>query len=449
MHNTSNASLNQQLSQYVFRSILSTVGASIYVLADSYFVAQKMGVLGIAVMNLSMPLFNVMDGLGFLLGMGGGTLFTIYQIQDRKRSAKTYTQTVIVGLTIGLVFTLLGILCAPQISHLLGADPTTFKMTFQYVQIVLLFGPGFIFNNLLLGFIRNDHGTKTAMFAMTISSLANIFLDWLFILRLNLGMIGAGLATSFSPIISILIIMTHFQKKENHLKLVNHPFILSDLRQTFSIGLPSFLTEMSTGFGIFIYNWVFLKVSGNNAVAAYGIAANVLLVALALFTGVAQGVQPIVSQEYAHRNFKTIKHGLHFGLIIAELLGIICLVFVCFNSRLIIEFFNAASNFKVIALANSGMKILLISLLFSSLNVVFNIFFSAINNSYISIAMVILRGYILPLILVPLSAKIYGINGVWLSLTVIEGITSIVELITWRAHSKKMISHLNKKTDMQ
>ena len=109
MSETSNTPLNHQLSQYVFRSILSTVGASIYVLADSFFVAQKMGVLGVAVMNLSMPLFNVMDGLGFLLGMGGGTLFTIYQIQNRKRSAKTYTQTVIMGLIIGLVFTLLGI----------------------------------------------------------------------------------------------------------------------------------------------------------------------------------------------------------------------------------------------------------------------------------------------------------------------------------------------------
>lgn len=438
MSETSNASLNHQLSQYVFRSILSTVGASIYVLADSFFVAQKMGVLGVAVMNLSMPLFNVMDGLGFLLGMGGGTLFTIYQIQDRKRSAKTYTQTVIVGLIIGLVFTLLGILYAPQISHLLGADQTTFKMTFQYVQTVLLFGPGFIFNNLLLGFIRNDHGIKTAMFAMTISSLANIFFDWLLILQLNMGMVGAGLATSFSPIISILIILTHFQKKENHLKLVSHPFILNDLRQTFSIGLPSFLTEMSTGVGIFIYNWVFLKVSDNNAVAAYGIAANVLLVALALFTGVAQGIQPIVSQEYAHRNFKTIKHGLHFGLIIAELLGIACLTFVCFNSHLIIDFFNAASNFKVIVLANSGMKLLLISLLFSSLNVVFNIFFSAINNSYISIAMVILRGYILPLIIVRLSAKLAGIKGVWVSLTVIELITLIIELIAWAIVKSKM-----------
>ena len=276
------------------------------------------------------------------------------------------------------------------------------------------------------------------MFAMTISSLANIFFDWLFILQLNMGMIGAGLATSFSPIISILIILTHFQKKENHLKLVSHPFILNDLRQTFSIGLPSFLTEMSTGVGIFIYNWVFLKVSGNNAVAAYGIAANVLLVALALFTGVAQGIQPIVSQEYAHRNFKTIKHGLHFGLIIAELLGIACLTFVCFNSHLIIDFFNAASNFKVIVLANSGMKLLLISLLFSSLNVVFNIFFSAINNSYISIAMVILRGYILPLIIVGLSAKLAGIKGVWVSLTVIELITLIIELIAWAIVKSKM-----------
>lgn len=431
MSDTSDASLNYQLSQYVFRSILSTIGASIYVLADSFFVAQKMGVLGIAVMNLSMPLFNMMDGLGFLLGMGGGTLFTIYQIQDRKRSAKIYTQTVVIGLIVGLTFTLLGILYASQISHLLGADSTTFKLTFQYIQIVLLFGPGFIFNNLLLGFVRNDHGTKTAMFAMTISSIANIFFDWLFILQLNMGMIGAGLATSFSPIISILIIMTHFRKKENHLKLVNQPFILTDLQQTFSIGLPSFLTEMSTGFGIFIYNWIFLKVSGNSAVAAYGIAANVLLVALALFTGVAQGIQPIISQEYAQRNFKSIKHGLHFGLIIAELLGIICWAFVCFNSNIIIDFFNASSNFKVISLANSGMKLLLISLLFSSLNVVFNIFFSAINNSHISIAMVILRGYILPLIIVALSAKIAGVTGVWLSLTIIELLTFIFELITW------------------
>ena len=118
--------------------------------------------------------------------------------------------------------------------------------------------------------------------------------------------------------------------------------------------------------------------------------------------------------------------------------GIVCLAFVCFNSHLIIDFFNAASNFKVISLANSGMKLLLISLLFSSLNVVFNIFFSAISNSYISIAMVILRGYIFPLVIVALSAKLAGIQGVWLILTVIELVTFIIELIAWTIVKGKM-----------
>lgn len=438
MTSSSTPTLSQQLSQYVFRGILSTVGESIYVLADSFFVAQKLSVLGVTAMNLSMPLFNIMDGLGFLLGMGGGTLFTIYQIKNPKRSTKIYTQTLFVGIILGLLFTLLGIFAAPQISHLLGADSTTFKITLQYVRTVLLFGPFFILSNLLLGFIRNDNGTQNAMFAMTLSSLANIFLDWLLIIKLNMGMIGAGLATSISPIICILIMLYHFNKKDNHLKFVSHPFIFEDLKKTFSIGLPSFLTEMSNGFGIFIFNWVFLKVGGNDAVAAYGIATNVLLVALALFTGVAQGVQPIASQRYAHKNFNEIKFSLRFGLIVAEILGILGLTFVSFNGNAIISFFNSASNLHVVALANSGMKLLMISLLFSSLNVVFNIFFSAINNSHVSIALVILRGYVLPLIIVTIAAKFFGINGVWLSLAVIEGFTLMIELITWSITRKKL-----------
>ena len=44
MSETSNTSLNHQLSQYVFRSILSTVGASIYVLADSFFSTKSQAI---------------------------------------------------------------------------------------------------------------------------------------------------------------------------------------------------------------------------------------------------------------------------------------------------------------------------------------------------------------------------------------------------------------------
>lgn len=423
-------SLSRQLSKYVFRGILSTVGASIYVLADSYFVAKSIGVLGVAVMNLSMPLFNIMEGLGLLLGMGGGTLFTIYHIKNPKKSKQVYTSTLIIGIILGLLFTLCGIFGATTISHLLGADSTTLSYTLKYVKIILFFGPFFVLNNLFLGFLRNDNGTKIAMFAMIFSSLTNIFLDWLFIIQLNWGMYGAGLATSISPFISILITMFHFKSNQNHLKITKTKFDFSIISKLFTIGLPSFLTEMSTGFGIFIYNWIFLKISGNDAVAAYGIAANVLIVALALFTGVAQGIQPIVSHHYAKKDLKSIQSGLKYGLITAEILGIGCYLFVYSNSELVINFFNATTSPHVVAMAVTGLHILLLSLIFSSLNVIFNIFFSAINNSRISIIMVIIRGYILPVIVILVSATL-GINVVWMSLLIIEFISLVFELFTW------------------
>ena len=432
------AKLSKQLSQYVFRGILSTVGASIYVLADSFFVAKSIGVLGVAVMNLTMPLFNIMEGLGLLLGMGGGTLFTIYHIKHQEKARSIFTQTFIIGLLLGLFFTLCGIFFAPFIAHLLGADTTTFSYTLEYVRIVLLFGPFFVFNNLLLSFVRNDKGTQIAMIAMIISSLANIFLDWLLILQFNLGMFGAGFATSMSPIISIAITATHFRKKDNHLKFVHSKISPRQIFKALAIGLPSFLTEMSTGVGIFIYNWVFLTVSGNDAVAAYGIAANVLLVALALFTGIAQGIQPIVSHQYALKNFKNIKFSLRFGLIVAEALGILCLIFVCLNPNLIINFFNASFNANVVHLAENGMKILLTSLIFSSLNVVFNIFFSAIDNSRVSITMVVLRGYILPILIILPLAKFMGLHGVWISLLIIEICSFLIELTTWSFMRRKL-----------
>lgn len=434
----SDTKLSNQLAKYIFRGIISTVGASIYILADSFFVAKSIGVLGVAVMNLTMPLFNVMEGLGLLLGMGGGTLFTIYLLNNKEKSKQIFTQTAVIGAILGLFFTVCSLFFAPEISKLLGADPTTFNYTLQYIRVVLLFGPAFVFNNLLLGFIRNDHGTKIAMIAMLISSLANIFLDWFLILKLNLGIFGASFATSLSPIISILITLTHLKNEDSQIKLVKVKFKIKNTIKIITIGLPSFLTEMSTGFGIFIYNWFFITMSGNDAVAAYGIAANVLLVALSLFTGVAEGIQPLVSNEYAKHNFKNIKKCLRIGLITSEFIGVICLLFVYFKGNLIIDFFNAASNANVINLAKNGMIILLLSLIFSSLNVVFNIFFSAINNPRASISMVILRGYILPPIIVFFMAQSLGVKGIWTSLSIVEFISLIAEIFTWIFSRKKL-----------
>ncbi|MCT3359152.1 MATE family efflux transporter [Latilactobacillus curvatus] len=409
-----------ELNQYVYRAIISAVGMSIYVLADSFFVAKGIGVLGVTVMNLTMPLFNLMEGLGLLLGMGGATIFTIYKISNPKIANRVFTQMFYIGLLLGAFFSMCGLLFASKITGILGADAETWQHTLSYVRIILICGPFFVFNNLILSFVRNDRGTMIAMVAMIISSLTNILLDWLLILVLKLGMVGAGLATSLSPMISILIILSHFFRQDNHLTIGWYGFDFKIIISAIQIGLPSFLTEMSNGIGIFVFNLVILHISGNMGVAAYGIATNILLVVLAIFTGVAQGIQPLVSRSYSEHALPKIKFVLKYGVACALVIGIVAYFIVFQFGAQIIGVFNTENNAQVIKIASDGMPIYFLSIFFSGINVVLNIFFASINKTRVSLALVFVRGYLLVAVVLTISALCFGMSGVWASLPIIE-----------------------------
>lgn len=422
----------RQLMRDISRGALGSVGLSIYILADSFFVSKKLGVLGVSVMNLTMPLFNLMEGLGLLLGMGGATLFVIDKIQEPSNSKKVFPQIFRVGLGLGIFFMILGLTCPRAIAGLLGANASIIGMTTEYTHIILIGGPVFVLNNFFLSFVRNDRDTLLAMIAMLASSIWNVVADWLFILVFGWGMLGAGLATSSAPLVSILIMSVHWFNGKNTLSFKPSGFRMSNLKYTLSLGLPSFLMEMSNGVTIFIFNRIILTVSNEYAVAAYGVITNVLLVALALFTGTAQGIQPFVSKEFARRGFKKAFKALHMAIRVA--LGIALLVYVVsvvFRGP-IVEAFNEQHNAYVAALATKGLPILLFSLFFSAINNQLIIFLSSADATKQSIGLVLFRGYLLVWpVLLPLAFTL-KMDGVWLGMPIIEAISLVAGLILIR-----------------
>lgn len=418
----------RQLVRDVSRGALGSVGLSIYILADSFFVARSLGVLGVSVMSLTMPLFNLMEGLGLLLGMGGATLFIIDKIQEPSNSKKVFPQIFRIGLILGLFFMVLGLTCPRQIAQLLGANQAVLAMTTEYTRIILLGGPVFVLNNFFLSFVRNDRDTFLAMVAMLVSSIWNVIADWLFILVFKWGMLGAGLATASAPLISILIMSVHWFNGKSSLSFKPAGFRLSNIRYTLELGLPSFLMEMSNGFTIFIFNKVILAVSDEYAVAAYGVITNVLLVALALFTGTAQGIQPFVSKEFAQRQFKRAFQALHLAIRVALGIGLVIYVGAVVFRGPIVAAFNEQGNPVVASLATKGMGILLISLFFSAINNQLIIFLASCDATKQSISLVLFRGYLLVFpILLPL-AFFFKMSGVWVGLPLIEIISLVVGL---------------------
>ena len=204
----------KEVRSYVLRSVLSTLGLSVYILADTLFIAKGVGNLGLTALNIALPLFNLLNSLGLLLGMGGATLFSLRGAKDNY-----FSQLLLVALSVGVLFTLSGIFFVEPIAQGLGASAATLNLTVLYLRFILIMAPFFILNNLVLAFVRNDGNPQLAMMAMLSSSLFNIIFDYLFVFPINMGMAGAALATVLSPVVSLAILSLHRKKPQRKLQL--------------------------------------------------------------------------------------------------------------------------------------------------------------------------------------------------------------------------------------
>lgn len=420
-----------EIKGYVTRSVLSTLGLSLYILADTFFIANGVGVLGLAALNIALPVFNLLTGIGLLLGMGGATLFAL-----KGRSGDYFSQLLIIGGSVGLLFTGLGLFSSRFFALLLGASGATVGLTTMYMRFILVMAPFFILNNLCLAFIRNDQNPQLAMKAMIFSSVFNMLFDYIFVFPLNMGMAGAALATVLSPLLSLAILSTHrnFSKRRLSLNWVKPK--LRTITKSIQLGLSSFLAEMSTGVSILVFNQVLIGLGGDIAIAAYGVLANILVVALSLFTGVAQGIQPLISRAASKKETLTIQKTLTFGLRTSFIMAVVLYLVLFFLKYPIISAFNRENDPMLIQLAAFGIPIFFLSLFGSSLNVVFSIFFSAIGQAKQAFALSLFRGYIFLVPLVIILAGIWGLTGAWVSLPVTEGLTLLFFFYFLRQYRK-------------
>ncbi|WP_413481170.1 MATE family efflux transporter [Latilactobacillus sakei] len=417
---TNSPQIKKELTGYIIRDVFSSLGLSIYILADTYFIAYAVGPIGLAALNIDLPLFNLFNGLGLMLGIGGATIFSINKVNHPEKSQAIFTEVLSFGILLGLIIMSLGLIFIHPLLHLLGANHETLGPSLAYLRVILIGSPLFILNNLVLSFVRNDSNPHLTMIATLSQSLFVIIFDYLLMFPLHMGMMGAALATICSPLVSLLILTQHRHHPERLLTLKKLTLNFKATFKAVQLGFPSFLTEMSTGVSIFVFNIVILHLADNYAVAAYGIIANILLVGLSLFNGVAVGVQPIVSREFGKRNWHNVKTSLRIGLLSA--LGIatgLYLVLLGFKEP-IIAIFNHDHNQLLVHYAAAGIPLIFISFFFSSMNIVNNLFMTAIAQPRLSFFVAIMRGYVLLIGSVLLLSALFGLTGVWLSVPLTE-----------------------------
>lgn len=410
-------------------SVLGTLGVSCYILADTFFVSRGLGADGLTALNLAIPIYSFIHGTGLMLGMGGATKFSISKSQKKKEEAnQIYTNIIYLAILFSAVFFLLGFFFSKPLSILLGADRSVREMTDTYLRWLLLFSPAFIMNNVLLCFVRNDESPQLSMGAMLIGSFSNIGLDYIFIFPLQMGIFGAVFATGLSPVISIAFLSPHWIRKKNtfHLSRAKmKPFII---RQELSLGLPSLIAQASSGIVMIIFNFIILSLEGNTGVAAYGVIANISLVIVAVYTGIAQGVQPLISAFYGTGDRRQARTVLRYSIITMLAVSCVAYLFIFVFAQPIAAVFNSGDNMELQRIAVSGLKLYFLCSIFAGYNIILSMFFTSTEKVLPAHILSLLRGFILIIPMAFLLSVLWGMTGIWLVYPATELLVALLGL---------------------
>jgi len=402
------------------------MGTSFYILVDTVFVSRAAGADGITALNLVLPVYGLIYAIGYMIGVGAAIRFSIFRAQGEPEAETYFSKAALSVFFFGAVFMVLGGLMPERVLAFLGGDSRIVAVGAPYTRTFMLFAPFFMLNFVVNAFVRNDGDPSLAMAATLTSSLCNVVMDYVFMFPMKMGMMGAALATGISPIIGVLVCSLHFLSGRN--TLIFRPSLPSPrmLAQICKLGVSAFIGEISSGVTTMCFNFVILGLAGNVGVAAYGVVANCALVAVAVFNGVSNGAQPLISDYYGRKQERELRQVLGLGIFSVTALAGLMLLAIYGLTEPLIALFNSEHSAQLAAYAHDGLRLYFLGFLFAGFNIVGTGYLSATAKAGWAFAASLLRGCVAIVAFAFLLPMVFGLAGVWLAFPAAELATAVV-----------------------
>ena len=206
---------------------------------------------------------------------------------------------------------------------LFGAEETLLPLAQRYVLPVKFAVPSFLFTQLMSAFLRNDGDPGLATKAVICGGVFNVFGDYVLVFVLDLGVMGAGLATVLGSIFSLIIMCSHFFSPKNTLHFAKPTQRLSKLKSITVTGFSTFFIDVAMGILTVLFNRQILKYLGTDALSVYGIIINISTFVQCCAYSIGQASQPIISTNYGAGKGERIKEVLKYAVGTAFMFGLI------------------------------------------------------------------------------------------------------------------------------
>ncbi|ABR55069.1 MATE efflux family protein [Methanococcus vannielii SB] len=306
---------------------------SLYNVVDAVWVAG-LGSDALAAIGLFFPFMFALMAISNGVGVGGSSAISRRIGQNNKIAADNIAvHSIILGLIIGIL--LIGVIPFLSIIYsLIGASGETVRMAVQYSSI--LFGGGvlLLFTNIVNAILRGEGDAKRSMYAIILGSVLNILLDPIFIYVLDMGIVGAAIATLISMLVtSFLFIYWVFIKKDTYvsISLKDFKFDLKIVKEIFSIGIPASVSQLTMAFSMFLLTYIVSKAGGNDGIAVFSTGWRIVSMGTIPLVGLATGVTAVTGAAYGSKNPEKLEisyiYAIKIGILIELIIATLILIF--------------------------------------------------------------------------------------------------------------------------
>ncbi len=428
----------KKLFRFCLPPIIMMIFTSIYGVVDGLFVANFVGKVPFAAINLIYPFVMILGGVGFMIGTGGSAwVAKTLGEGDAENACRYFTMMIKLTTILGIVLSVFGIALLRPISCLLGATKAMVDDCVMYGRIVLGFNTAFMLQNVFQTFLTTAEKPKLGLAATVAAGITNMTLDALFIAVFKWGVAGAALATGISQCVGGILPLIYFLRPNGSLlRLVKTKMEGSVLVKACVNGSSELMSNIAASLVSVLYNLQLLRLEGENGVAAYGTLMYIQFIFIAVFIGYTIGTAPVISYHYGAQNHDELKSLLRKSLILMGAAGVIMMILANVLAGPLASIF-VGYDAKLFEMTKHAFRLFSFSFLLAGINIFASAFFTALNNGGISAAISFLRTLVFQVLSVLILPIFFQLDGIWWAITVAELLACFITMTFLIAKRKK------------
>lgn len=417
-------SMVREYLKYIVPTMLTFTLASVYSIVDGVFVGHAVGDAGLAGINVAFPLVALVMAVGTGIGMGGGVISSIARgagddAKSRRAVGTTFLMLIIAAVPIMAAL----IVLAEPILTALGGRGETLDQAVSYISVIAWGVPFQIFVTGCTPLIRNQGKVAYAMAVQVFAGLMNVALDFVFVILMGWGTAGAAAATVASQIAAFVLVAAFFLLKRNRIAMADLRIDKAIAAHVLKLGMAPFGLTLLPEATVVAINVNAVAYGGETAVAAYAVISYTACVIQMLIQGVGDGSQPLISKHYGQGDVDGVRRFRNTNYLIAVGIGILGLAAMFVFREQIPHLFGASG--EAASLIAWALPIFSVAYVFYGFTHASTSYFYAVDDARAS-SIIVYGEAVLVVLVVFGMARIAGLDGIWVSVTIVQMVLACV-----------------------